>query len=160
MQWEQLNASLYYFSSPFCFSNWPRRCCFFQRKRRKRAWQGSLWWHLISLQDSPTYNCNPTLYKRKQQHRSASGTQACFQWETPGSNLLVAPAVARNQTRIVWRIDMILLWRLFSWSSPLCACIIIFLNRALRSEKMRCLTKGKKHLLQSVKPWSDQSATR
>lgn len=128
VQREQLNASLSDFSSPLCFSDWPRRCCFSQRERRERAWPGSLWWHLISLQDS----CNPTLNKRKQQHRSARDA-SMFSMKAPGSK--VAPAVATNQTRFVWRVDIILLWRLlFSWSS-LCARIIIFLNRALRSEK-------------------------
>lgn len=47
---------------------------------------------------------------------------------------------------------------------------VIFLELSLRTHHyfsqqgsaqriMRCLTKGKKHLLQSVKPWSDQSVT-
>lgn len=102
---------------------------------------------------------NPILYTRKQQHRSASTTQALRKHVFNG-NLLMAPVVERNQTRTVWRIYIILPWHLlFSWSS-LGACIIIFLNRAQRSEKMRCLTMGKKYLLQSVKPWSDQSTAQ
>lgn len=138
VQPEQLNACLCDFS--LCFSDWPRRCCFSQRERRERAWPGSLWWHLISLQDSPTYSCNPTLYKRKQQHRSASGTRACFQWKLQDQMWLQL----RRQTRRALSGQLIsFCFGICYFLGVLSAHASLFFSTGLCAAKNAMLHKGK-----------------
>lgn len=92
---------------------------FLKRKRRKRAWLGSLWWLLVSSQDRPTYNCQIYSICASSSIAAQAAREHVFNGETPGANL-EAPVLERSQTRIVWRVNVILLWRLlFSWSSPL-----------------------------------------
>lgn len=154
------------------FSNCPRRCCFSLAHAAQASMARFLFsWHLISLQENTNYQ--PFAKRNAQASIAAPArTQACMQWENSKIKHICKRLKQCFQSTVTMTADTLLnnsvsphficLFGFFSWSS-LClsapASLFFSTGGSCAAKYCDALQKGKEHLLQPVKPLSDQNTT-
>lgn len=140
------------------FSNCPRRCCF-SLAHAAQASMARFYFHDISFLCRKAQRTKPAFCKRTHKHRSARENARMFaSGKLQDQTYLSSQKYSLQPWRVarvilatdIERLSLLTFWIchfgffLLEFSLPLCASIIIFLNRRVpRSEILRCLTKGK-----------------